>query len=75
MTQQEAIIKYLKKHKYATGIDFVAKLGILGYTTRLSEIRHGFAPENGYILHKETKRVKTRYGETNLSFYSLVKKK
>lgn len=75
MTQQQAIIKYLKKHKYASGIDFVTKLGILCYTKRMSEIRRDFAPANGYVLKREMREVKTRYGKTNVAFYSLVKRK
>ena len=74
MTQEQAIIKYLKTHKKASGLDFVSKLGILCYTKRLSEIRHGFAPANGYSLIREMKEVKTRYGKTRIAFYSLVKK-
>lgn len=74
MTQRQAIIKYLKTHKKATGIDFVAKLGILCYTKRLSEIRHGFAKANGYILKTEMKEVDTRYGKTKIAEYRLIKK-
>lgn len=73
MTQQEAVIKYLKTHKKATGIDFVTKLGILCYTKRLSEIRHHFAPANGYKLVTSHKMVDTRYGKARIVFYSLVK--
>lgn len=74
MTQGQAIIKYLKTHKKATGFDFVSKLGILCYTKRLSEIRHGFAQENGYVLKTEKKQVQTRYGKTIIAEYSLIKK-
>ena len=75
MTQEQAIVKYLKTHKRASGIDFVKKLGILSYTKRISQIRWGFAPKNGYVLKTEMREVKTRYGKTRVAFYSLVKKK
>lgn len=74
MTQQEAVIKYLKTHKKATGIDFVTKLGILCYTKRLSEIRHHFAPANGYILDTRIKEIKTQYGKRRVAEYRLIKK-
>lgn len=74
MTQQQAIIKYLKTHKKATGIDFVTKLGILCYTKRLSEIRHDFAQANGYVLKTEMKDIDTRYGKTRIAEYRLIKK-
>lgn len=74
MTQQQAIINYLKTHKKATGFDFVSKLGILCYTKRLSEIRHDFAPVNGYILKTDKRQIETRYGKTTIAEYSLVKK-
>lgn len=73
ITQEQAMVKYLKTHKKASGIDFVKKLGIMSYTKRISEIRHVFAPANGYKLVTEMKRVKTRYGYANVAFYSLVK--
>lgn len=75
MTQEQAIVKYLKTHKKASGIDFVKKLGILSYTKRISQIRWGFAPKNGYVLKTEMKDVNTRYGKTRVAFYSLIKKK
>lgn len=75
MTQEQAIVKYLKTHKKASGLDFAKKLGILSYTKRMSRIRWGFAPKNGYVLKTEMKDVKTRYGKTRVAFYSLVKKK
>ena len=53
MTQEQAIVKYLKTHKKASGIDFVNKLGILSYTKRISQIRWDFAPKNGYVLKTE----------------------
>lgn len=74
MTQQQAIIKYLKTHKKATGIDFVTKLGILCYTKRLSEIRHDFAQANGYVLKTKMKDIDTRYGKTRIAEYRLIKK-
>ena len=75
ITQEQAIVKYLKTHKKASGSDFVKKLGILSYTKRISRIRWGFAPKNGYSLKTEMKEVNTRYGKTRVAFYSLVKKK
>ena len=75
MTQEQAIVKYLKTHKKASGIDFINKLGILSYTKRISRIRWGFAPKNGYALKTEMKEVNTRYGKARVAFYSLVKKK
>lgn len=75
ITQEQAIVKYLKTHKRASGIDFVKKLGILSYTKRISEIRWGFAPKNGYKLVTEMRDVNTRYGKTRVAFYSLVKNK
>lgn len=75
VTQQQAIVKYLKTHKNATGYDFVTKLGILCYTKRLSEIRHGFASTKGYVLKTDRKEVTTRYGKTKIAVYSLVKTK
>lgn len=75
ITQEQAIVKYLKTHKRASGIDFVKKLGILSYTKRISEIRWGFAPKNGYRLVTEMRDVNTRYGKTRVAFYSLVKNK
>lgn len=75
ITQEQAIVRYLKTHKRASGIDFVKKLGILSYTKRISEIRWGFAPKNGYKLVTEMRDVNTRYGKTRVAFYSLVKNK
>lgn len=74
MTQEQAIIKYLKTHKSASGLDFIKKLGILSYTKRISLIRWGFAPQNGYVLKTEMRTVNSRYGKTRVAFYSLIKK-
>ena len=73
MTQAQAIIKYLKEHKTASGLDFVKKLGILCYTKVISEIRADFAQENKYAIHTELRTVNTRYGKTRTAFYSIVK--
>ena len=73
MTQKDAIIKYLKTHKKGSGLDFVKKLGILCYTKVISQIRDEFAQENKYAIKRELKNVKTRYGNANVAFYSLVK--
>ena len=73
MTQEQAIIKYLKTHKNGSGLDFIKKLGILCYTKVLTRIRRDFAPANGYVVHRELKEVKSRYGKTRIAFYSLVK--
>lgn len=73
MTQTQAIVKYLKTHKKASGLDFVKKLGVMCYTKVISEIRADFAQENEYVIHTELKTVNTRYGKTRVAFYSLVK--
>ena len=73
MTQAQAIIKYLKEHKTASGLDFVKKLGILCYTKVISEIRADFAQDNKYAIHTELRTVNTRYGKTRTAFYSIVK--
>ena len=73
MTQAQAIIKYLKTHKKASGLDFVKKLGVMCYTKTISEIRADFAQENKYAIHTEMRVVKTRYGKARVAFYSLVK--
>ena len=73
MTQTQAIVKYLKTHKKASGLDFVKKLGIMCYTKAISEIRADFAQANKYAIHTELKTVNTRYGKARVAFYSLVK--
>lgn len=73
MTQEQAIINYLKTHKKASGLDFVKKLGILCYTKVISRVRAIFAQENKYAIHTEMITVDTRYGKTKTAFYSLVK--
>lgn len=73
MTQEQAIINYLKTNKTASGLDFVKKLGILCYTKVITRIRRVFAQENKYAIHTELRTVNTRYGKTRTAFYTLVK--
>lgn len=73
MTQAQAIIKHLKTHKNASGLDFVRKLGIMCYTKVISDIRADFARSNYYAINTELKTVNTRYGKTRVAFYKLVK--
>lgn len=68
MTQHEAIIRYLQKHKT---IDFskAAKLGISQFHTRMKELR-----ELGYIFNDEWIIKKNWLGEYRCKQYTLVRK-
>lgn len=73
ITQKQAILKYHKTHKKASGLDFVKKLGILCYTKVISQIREDLLQENKFVIKTQLQSVKTRYGWANVAFYSLVR--
>lgn len=68
MTQNEAIIKYLKTHKT---IDFskASKLGISQFHTRMKELR-----ELGYVFSDEWVIKRNWLGEYRCKEYSLIRK-
>lgn len=68
MTQNEAIIKYLEKHKT---IDFskASRLGISQFHTRMKELR-----DIGYIFNDEWTVKRNSLGEYRCKEYSLIRK-
>lgn len=68
MTQHEAIIKYLSKHK---AIDFTkaAKLGISQFHARMTELRN-----LGYVFADSWVIKKNWLGEYRCKEYTLVRK-
>ena len=67
MTQNEAILKYLKNHVGLTQLQALDKLGVMRLPARISELR-----EMGFDIVTLRKEVRTRYGKTNVAEYRLI---
>ena len=66
MTQNEAIIKYLKTHVAITQWQATEKLGILRLSARIHDLR-----EMGYKITALEREVKTKYGTSRVAEYRL----
>ena len=60
MTQNEALLKYLKKHKGITQWDAAEKLGILRLSERVRELE-----SDGYLIARSSCNKTNRYGHNS----------
>ena len=67
MTQKEAVLAYMRDNGAITSRDAFAELGVSRLAAVISQIK-----KDGVEVESENKRVKTRYGETTVSRYSLI---
>lgn len=65
-TQKDLVLSYLKKHKRINPIDAFSKCG----TMRLSAIIFNLK-EDGWKIDSERKTIRTRFGTTSISQYTL----
>lgn len=65
-TQKETILNHLREYKTITPLDAIKKYGI----TRLSGVIFNLK-EEGYNITSKLKKVKTRFGYTQVSEYTL----
>ncbi len=68
MTQNEAILKHLYKHKTITRIEAFTKHGICNLWARISELI-----DEGHKIGGHMVKVKTRYGSASVKRYYLAR--
>ena len=66
MTQNEQVLKHLKRHKSITTLQAFKDYGITRLASRIYDLR-----EDGHDFTTDNIRVKTRYGHTNVTRYKL----
>jgi hypothetical protein len=69
MTQNQAILKHLKRYGTMTRIQAFSDYGICNLWSRISELKR-----DGHKIGGHMCRVKTRYGSANVKKYYLVRK-
>lgn len=67
MTQKEAVLAYMRDNGAITSRDAFFELGVSRLAAVISQIK-----KDGIEVESENKRVKTRYGETIVSRYTLT---
>lgn len=67
MTQKEAVLAYMRDNGAITSRDAFVELGVSRLAAVISQIK-----KDGIEVESENKRVKTRYGETIVSRYTLT---
>lgn len=69
-SQREDVLSYLKRYGSITSLKAIEKFG----ATRLSSIIYDLRGR-GYPIISLLKKVKTRYGVTNIAVYTLLRSK
>jgi hypothetical protein len=68
MTQNEAILKHLRRNKTITQLEATYQLGCLRLSERIRELKSAGHKIGGHMV-----RVKTRYGAANVKRYYLAR--
>lgn len=65
MTQCEMIVEYIKENGSITSLEAIKNLGCTRLSARISDLK-----DEGYKIHSEMVKVKTRNGKTKVMRYS-----
>jgi hypothetical protein len=68
MTQNQAILKHLRRHKTITTLEAVREIGCLRLSERIRELKR-----DGHKIGGHMCKVKTRHGSATVKRYYLVK--